>query len=258
MEERYGQSLFDRSGPLLVPTEAGKIVLLNAESILRIEKELETKMKEAGGKACLSVCCTPTFGMVYLPNVLNQFVMQNDQCMDFKFTFATPDQAIKGLHDNEYDIVVIEHCEGLDLSPFQTYRLPDDELVFISSRQLALPVPEVPLDLLFQHRLITRKEGCSSNQLLRMNLAAFGREIGDFRSTVIYDDLRITIQTIMDGGGIAFVSGKLVSKLAAGGMVHEHRVDGFRHTRMRTVVMKANGHMARLQQSFLDSILASF
>lgn len=258
LEDRYGYQLLDRSGPLLVPTEVGRIVLEKADQILHVEKELEERLKQVGGKARLSLCCTPTFGIVYLPQVLNRFILHNADAVDLKFMLYSPEQAIKGLHDNEFDLGVIEHCEDLELTEFQTFELPKDELIFISAPSLNLPEMDIDMETLLRQRLIARKEGCSSRKLLMLNLAAIGRSLGDFRSVVIYDDLRFTIDTVVGGGGIAFVSKSLVTKQLDEGTLREHRVNGFCYNRCRTLALNKNRHMERILQNFIECIYVPF
>lgn len=258
LEDRYGYQLLDRSGPALVPTEVGKMVLERAERILLIEKELEERLKQVGGKERLSFCCTPTFGIVYLPQVLNSFILQNADVVDLKFMLYSPEQAIKGLHDNEFDIGVIEHCQDLELAEFQTFGLPRDELVFISSPRLNLPDSEVDLELLLKQRLIARKEGCSSRKLLTLNLAGMDRTLSEFRSMIIYDDLRLMIDTVVDGGGIAFVSKSLVASHLNEGALREHSVKGFSCSRLRTLVLNKNRRMERILKNFIECIYIPF
>lgn len=258
LEDRYGYQLLDRSGSVLAPTEVGRIVLDKAERILLIEKELEERLKQVGGKMRLSLCCTPTFGIVCLPQVLNSFVLQNADVVDLKFLLYSPEQAIKGLHDNEFDIAVIEHCEDLELAEFQTFELPRDELIFISSPTLNLTELEIDLDTLLRQRLIARKEGCSSRKLLTLNLAAQGRSLSEFRSMIIYDDLRLMIDTVVEGSGIAFVSKSLVSRQLREGTLRGHRVNGFCSSRLRTLVLNRNRHMERILQNFVECIYVSF
>ncbi len=258
LEDRYGYQLLDRSGPLLVPTEVGRIVLEKADQILLVEKELEERLKQVGGKARLSLCCTPTFGIVYLPQVLNSFILQNADAVDLKFMLYSPEQAIKGLHDNEFDLGVIEHCEDLELTEFQTFELPKDELIFISAPSLGLQEVEIDMDTLLRQRFIARKEGCSSRKLLMLNLAATGRSFSDFRSVVIYDDLRFTIDTVVGGGGIAFVSKSLVTRQLDDGTLREHRVNGFCYNRSRTLALNKNRHMERILQNFIECIYIPF
>jgi len=258
LEDRYGYQLLDRSGPVLVATEAGRVVLAKAEEILRIESELSNELKHMEGKPRLSLCCTPTFGIVYLPNVLNRFILQNADIVDLKFMFYTPEQAIKGLHENEFDVGVIEHCEALELSEFKTFQLPRDELVFISSPCLQLPSIDVDIDHLLPHRLIARKVGCSSRKLLELNMTAIGRSLKDFKRMIIYDDLRLTIDTVIGGGGIAFVSRSLVKKQLEEGSLLEHRLPGFTHNRFRTVALNKKRTPDKVLQNFMDCIFTTF
>lgn len=258
LEDRYGYQLLDRSGSALVPTEIGRIVLEKAEQILLVEKELELRLKQVGGKTRLSLCCTPTFGIVYLPQVLNSFILQNADTVDLKFMLFSPEQAIRGLHDNEFDIGVIEHCADLELAEFQTFELPRDELIFISSPALDLPGAEIDLEILLSQRLIARKEGCSSRKLLAQNFAVLGRSINEFRSLVIYDDLRLAIDTVIEGGGIAFVSKSLVARHLKEGTLREHTVKGFCHSRLRTIAVNKNRQMDRGLQNFIECIHLPF
>lgn len=258
LEERYGYQLLDRSGPVLVATEAGRVVLAKAQEILRIESELANELKHMEGKPRLSICCTPTFGIVYLPGVLNRFMLQNADIVDLKFMFYTPEQAIKGLHENEFDVGVIEHCEPLELSGFKTFQLPRDELIFISSPGLRLPSEGLDIDHLLPHRLIARKVGCSSRKLLELNMAAIGRNLRDFERMIVYDDLRLTIDTVIGGGGIAFVSRSLVKKQLADGSLLEYRLPGFIHNRFRTAALNKKRTMDKVLQNFMDCIFSTF
>ncbi|WP_279384358.1 LysR family transcriptional regulator [Geotalea toluenoxydans] len=152
LEERYGLPLVDRSGPIITPTEAGQIVLQKTEQILLLEKELEAELNSLGRKSRLAFCCTPTFGIVYLPKVLNKFFLSNSDDLDFKFVLNPPEQSLKGLVANDFHVAVIEHCNTLEVPDIITHPLPPDELVFISSPTLKLPAKEVTLEELLQQR----------------------------------------------------------------------------------------------------------
>ncbi|ACM20092.1 helix-turn-helix transcriptional regulator, LysR family [Geotalea daltonii FRC-32] len=237
LEERYGLSLVDRSGQSVTPTEAGRIVLQKTEQILLLEKELEAELNSLGRKSRLAFCCTPTFGIVYLPKVLNKFFLSNSDDLDFKFVLNPPEQSLKGLLSNEFHMAVIEHCNPVEAADVVTMPLPPDDLVFISSPSLAIPT-ELSLEELLQQRLIARREGCSSRHLLQKNLAEHGRSIDDFKGIIMHDDLHLTIQTVLAGSGIAFVSRSLVKDQIQRGQLHEHMVKGFNCTRYRTIIFK--------------------
>lgn len=258
LEERYGLSLVDRSGAVVTATDAGRLVVKKARQILMLEKELENELKNLSNKSRLSLCCTPTFGIVYLPKVLNRFFLANSDDLDFKFVLNTPEQSLKGLLSNDFDMAVIEHCNDLGVKDAICQPLPPDELIFISSPALSMSGAEVTLDELLQQRLIARREGCSSRHLLLKNLAEFGKSMEDFKGSIVYDDLYLTIQTVMSGRGVAFVSRSLVTDQLRTGELTEHTVKGFSCTRFRTLVLNSRQSENRFLQNFSDCIKTVF
>ncbi|MEA3544458.1 MAG: LysR family transcriptional regulator [Thermodesulfobacteriota bacterium] len=239
IEEAFGYSLFDRSGATLLLTTAGEIVLGSAQQILGIENSLLGKLKRINGRKKVSLCCTPTFGSVYLPGVLNRFMLQSGGApTDLNFLLHNPEQALEGILNKEFDIAIVEHCPKADLSAFQTYPLPEDELVFVTSPKLDLASSEHDIESLFRFSLFVREEGCSSRQLLTRGLAEQGKSLDDFAAVVTSDDLRLTCQTVLSGGGISFMSKSLVCEYLETGQMVEHYVKGFPHSRQRKVVVE--------------------
>ncbi len=258
IEEHFDATLIDRSGGKLTLTEAGEIVVKKALQILAIEKELADELLSRGSKSRLSLCCTPTFGIVYLPRVLNLFFMANTSDVDFKFIILSPAQALKGVAEHDFDMAVIEHCGALHLAGASVLRLPDDEMTFIASPELRLSAPDVTLEELQHHRIIARREGCSSRCLLVENLTQFGTGLGGFRSVTIYDDLYLTLQSVVSKRGTAFVSRSLVKDYVRRGEITEHRVPGFRNFRSRSLVFNPERIATPLAASFKDCVLNVF
>lgn len=254
LEEHFGQQLVDRSGPTLVATEAGQLVQARAREMLTLEGTLRDELKRFGNVKRLSLCCTPTFGIAFLPAVLNDFMRRHSDMADFKFIFQQPDQALKGLQERLYDLAVIEHCDAIDLSAFDRCPLADDELVFISAPALGLPLGEVALELLQRQRIYARRDGCSSKELLRRNLAHVGVTFDHFQGLVISDDLQLTIQSVLGSGGISFVSRNLVAGHLQEGRLLLHTVPGFTHQRYRSVVRPRQQHNEELIKEFLQSL----
>ncbi|MBN1957185.1 MAG: LysR family transcriptional regulator [Desulfuromonadales bacterium] len=254
LEDAFGNTLFDRSGTSLLLTTAGEIVLDGARRILGIEDSVLSKLKRIKERQRVSLCCTPTFGTVYLPGVLNRFMLESGSPVDLKFLLHSPDQALEGLISKEFDIAIVEHCLDADLSMFQTYPLPQDELVFVSAPQLNLPAPEMDLDDLLSMCLFARKEGCSSHQLISRGLEERGKSLDDFAGVVTSDDLRLTCQTVLSGGGISFMSKSLVCEYLETGQMVGHYVKGFPHTRCRTVIMDKGRENDPLLRSFARCI----
>ncbi|MCK5912410.1 MAG: LysR family transcriptional regulator, partial [Desulfuromusa sp.] len=239
LEDAFGHSLFDRTGISLLLTAAGEVVLESARRIIGIEDSLLGRLKQVNGRQKVSLCCTPTFGTVYLSGVLNRFMLESGGApTDLNFLLHNPDEALEGILNKDFDISIIEHCPNADLSMFQTYLLPEDELVFVTSPKLDLSSAEHDLESIFKFTLFVRDEGCSSRQLLARGLAEQGKSLDDFASVVTSDDLRLTRQTILAGGGISFMSKSLVCEYLESGQMIEHYVKGFPHSRQRKVIME--------------------
>lgn len=257
MEERYGLPLVDRSGTSICPTQAGLLVLHKAEQILLLEKELENELRSLGRKNRLSFCCTPTFGIVYLPKVLNRFFLAASDDVDFKFVLNPPEKSLKGLLSNDFQLAVIEHCNPVDLAEVVALPLPPDELVFISSPALGMPAV-VSLDTLLQQRIVARREGCSSRLLLQKNLRDAGRSIDDFKGIIMHDDLHLTIETVLAGSGVAFVSRSLIKEYISEGRLAEHSVTGFSCSRLRTIIFKRRHSENPTLMTFINNIRLVF
>lgn len=256
LEEHFGQQLLDRSGQRLALTPAGKVVFAKARDILDKEKELLSCLQATIAKKCLSICCTPTFGMAYLPQVLNEFLRVHSDMNDLKFLFMQPEQALQGLRHEEFDLAVIEHRIDLEFDGFNRYSLPDDTMLVVASPSIELSHLDgnVSLEEIKGLRLFARRDGCSSKELLRKNLTVCGCDFDDFNGIVVSDDLRFTLQSVLAGDGISYVSQALVSKYLACGELIGLRVEGFDHARGRSVVVLPQRSEDVLLKELLESI----
>ncbi len=256
LEERFGHKLIDRSGSKLALTSAGELVMESAKRVLAIQETLIRDLKRLHDKQKISLCCTPAFGTVFLPRVLNSFMMGSSAAVDLKFLFSSPNAAIEGVRNHEFDLAVIEHCGENKLDEFQTCDLPDDELAFVSAPSLNLPNPKLELDTLLTTRLLARKEGCSSRKLVCNGLNAQGHQLDDFNSVLTSDDLHLTCQTVLSGGGVAFMSKDMVREYLEKGQMIAHQVKGFPQKRSRTVVFNKERAEDELLRKFINCIFS--
>lgn len=254
LEDRLGQRLMRRSGPTLSLTPAGELVLEAAYRVLALQDALVRDLQQLTDKQCISLCCTPTFGTVFLPKVLNTFMMENSSSVDLKFLFYSPDRALEGVRNQEFDLAVVEHCRESDLSGFQTYAMPEDELVFVSAPELGLSAPDIALDELLKMRLFARKDGCSSKMLVMAGLSKAGRQLEEFTGVVISDDLHLTCQTVLAGGGVSFMSKSLVQEYLDSGQMVAHYAKGFDHQRCRTIIFNKGREEEEIFRNFVNIV----
>jgi DNA-binding transcriptional LysR family regulator len=256
LEEHYGVQLLNRISPILVPTDAGKIALERFNEILTIERELAQRILELKDNPGVSFCCTPAFGIAYLPDIMKRFILSHSTVAGIKFFFELPDKVLEGLRSGVYQAGIIEHFEPYDYSGFDLFTLPEDELVFVSSPQLEIP-KKTKLDQLFKYDFYVRMEGCCSNRLLLHNLKNMGRNKAEFARTIVCADLHLIIDTVLEGNGITFVSRSLVEQHVMNGKLKIHRLPGFKHFQQRTMVV-SRACSAPLLHDFIKEIQAVF
>lgn len=258
VEEQYGFELLDRSGPIVVPTQAGTVVLEKARQLIEIEKELLAGLNSMQKSSKFTFCCTPAFGIAHLPDVLRGFMLVNADLDNLEFHIDMPDNLVRGLKDNLHNHAVIEHCECLDLSGFTTYSLPDDEMVFISRPELFVSGAPVTIEALFSQPLFTRREGCCSRRFLDMNLKNINRSAGEFRKIIVYDDLHVIIDAVLKGDGVAYLSKCLVADPISKGLLAEHHIDGFQDRKKRTFVVNESVKQEPVTYKFACELLKYF
>jgi len=255
MEDQYGYPLLDRSGPNLLLTDAGAVVAEKAKKLLEIERELLADLHLMNGtRRELSFCCTPAFGMAYLPQIMQRFIQMDDDMNGMKFMFDTPDNILKGLQEQRYDLAVLDHCACLDLGEFKSLDLPADDMVFVSSPSLQLPTPATQLEALLKQTLFSRKEGCCSRKFLDFNMAQQGRATQEFAKSIILDDLHLIIQSVLAGNGVAFISEGVVASHLAAGLLVPHYIEGFQHQRCRKLVCAGCYQQNDLAEKFVTAV----
>lgn len=257
LEDECGYPLVDRSGPLLL-TEAGKVVYDRAHKMLQLEDELLRDLRGLAPRQGITFCCTPSFGLAYLPEVIKKFMRCNPDMSELKFSCEMPDKVLDGLHKGIYQVGVIEHSVDLDLSDLDTWDLPGDEVVFVSPSPLGLAEKTVPLESLMTHDLYIRKEGCCSSRLLELNMKNLGRENSEFKRVIFCDDLHMILDAVLEGNGVAFISRSVVEKHVHHGRLRTHHVDGFVHTYRRTLILNKPAVSDPLLKNFVNDIRAVF
>lgn len=254
LEEQFGHTLLER-GPLLKPTPAGEVVVARARDIVAAARALHQEMAQyAGGEKRLSICCTPTFGLAFLPTILNDFMPRHADLTDFRFLFQQPEQALRGLQERSFDLAIVEHCNPVSAAGIEVISLQQDEVLFVSAPSLGLPVGTIGLDALRPFRLYARRDGCSSKELLIRNLQQAGQSLDAFAGVIVSDDLRLTLQEVAAGRGVAFVSSALAAELLTQGALRSHRVEGFTHARQRSLLVHRDQREAPLVLDFMKSV----
>ncbi|MBN2644886.1 MAG: LysR family transcriptional regulator [Desulfuromonadaceae bacterium] len=253
LEVCCGMQLLDRSGSILVPTAAGQVVLEGARKILQLEEEMGHALRHLQERRCLSICCTPPFGLAYLPQLIKQVVPHQSERDDLQFVFNTPLEGLAGLRSGSFDVVILEHVADLDFSAMQQESLPEEEMVWVSAPCLGLDAGNVSLRALLEQCVLTRRKGTCCHDLLCANLKRAGEKLGRFRRVVVLDDYSLLVREVMAGDGVAFVSRAVVESYLAQGSLVAHTVKGFVTTLQRSLVTRTCDP-SPLQRMFVEGV----
>jgi DNA-binding transcriptional LysR family regulator len=258
LEDLFGCPLLDRSGPTLKPTEAGRLVLEKATEILTIERELMKGLRGTGERMCLSFCCSPAFGISYLPGILKDILLAGAKPENLNILFGTPDDIVRRLTDHLVDVAVLERCGISDLKDYEEYPLPEEKILFVSAPELGIESGTVRLDALTPFRIFVRSGRCCSRILLDGSLRRIGENLDGFGGIITCEDLQVIINAVANGGGIAFLSKGMVRGLLDDGILRAHNVDGFEHNVKRTLVVRKSFRPDMQCAVFLDAVFSAF
>ncbi|GLS82433.1 LysR family transcriptional regulator [Paraferrimonas haliotis] len=260
LEERIGKPLLDRSSSRIVATHAGKVLLDYGSRIIALEDAMLQQIKPNTQRKHFSLCCTPTFGQVYLPNIVQALTERFDKEVELDFVFDQTANAVNGLNQGTYDAIIVEHLEPLDKQTHVFECLPPDQLIFVASADYPISNNAGELDMkgLLSNRLFTRKPGCSSRALLLQNLKQHGCDLSQFESVIVSDDLRMTLTRITSGHGIALLSTALVRSLLSSGELRGYTIPTFDLMRRRSLLIQRNQSEQALIRAFIDEVHKAF
>ncbi len=231
LEDHYGVPLLDRSKGAVTPSTAGHYVIESSRRILALEHEIEAFAARARGTGRVSLGCTSSFAATYLPALLDRAGSE----VHLTITLDTTGALLEAFEEGRLDVAVFEHCDLSGLPGELRLELPRDEVVFVTpSGQATGEVPGV----LFSRTLYCSASSCCTRVLLEQNLSRVGHGITSFARVVELGDTHVLRSSLADPKSVAFVSRALVASDIRAGVLQEHRVPGFEHERMRSVLAR--------------------
>ncbi len=230
LEEELGVMLFDRSKarePAL--TEAGRIFLDYAQSMLNLQEECREKLSGArqtsAGLVYVGASTVP--GAYLLPSLMARFRKIAPK-IDINVNILDTSAVLEGVLNYSYDFGLVgqvKQDERLKYLP-----LYEDELVLCAAKGL-LPQTDytegVSLEALFSMHLIMREKGSATRQLLEKKLFERGYGFDLFTGVTYINSLEGIKQAVREGLGIAFLSRLSVSEMSAAGLVDVFPLSGY-------------------------------
>ena len=225
LEEELGVTLFDRSKarePSL--TEAGRIFLDYAQSILKLNDECREKLsgqrEKSTGLIYTGASTVP--GIYLLPPLLAGF-RKKHPAIEFNINILDTAAVLEGVFNYSFDLGLVGLLKQDDRLKYLA--LMDDELVFCTAGGLLGQdrfKDGIPLGQLFEHHLILREKGSATRLLLEKKLTEGGFKMDQFKGITYINSLEGIKQAVKAGLGAA-----VVSKLSIADMVGLGELDQF-------------------------------
>lgn len=237
LEETLELTLLDRSGAVLQLTTAGKIVCKNAKTMLVLCRSCYEELDALRQHTKLSFCCTPSYGITYVPKIVRTFMEHNPAVTNFSCSFANIEKIMEGLQNGSFHLAVVEHCDLIQFKGRVLERLADDTMVLVGAPALGVSYPSTTIDDLLAFNVCLRTTGCCSRLVFDMKMAAMGRSLDDFKAVVTYDDVNTILTSVLAGDGISYLARHLVQGFIDEGRLLAFPLPGFEQPLYRSLVV---------------------
>ncbi|MGM0653217.1 MAG: selenium metabolism-associated LysR family transcriptional regulator [Bacillota bacterium] len=227
LEEELGVILIDRSRarePVL--TEAGRLFLDYAQSIINLEEECRDKLsgqlEQFGGLVHVGASTVP--GTYLLPFLLADF-KKEEVLIDYNIDILDTSAVIEGVINYSYEIGFVGLTDYEERLKYIS--LIEDELVLCAKKDL-LNVENkqngVLLEDCFSQHLLVREKGSATRRLLERKLEEKGLDFTSFNGITYFNSLEGIKQAVRAGLGLAIVSKLSVEDMEAFGQVATCRI----------------------------------
>ena len=206
LEREFGVELFDRTGPGLHLTEAGRLLLPWARKLVRVSIEMQEMMSSLQEKIVghLRIACSTTSGKYILPQLAARF---HDRYPWVKVTIlsCTQEHVVPRLLEEEANIGVLsrEAFEGgLESQEFFT-----DHIIFIIPANHTWSVRQFiePVDLIGAP-LIIREPTSGTRRVTLTELGKHDIHLEDLNIFLEVGNAEAIVETVAAGFGVSFVS----------------------------------------------------
>jgi DNA-binding transcriptional LysR family regulator len=219
LEHEFGVELFDRTGPGLRMTEAGRLLLPWARRLIRESIEMQEMMASFQDKIVghLRIACSTTSGKYILPQLAARF---HNRYPWVKVTIlsCTQEHVVPRLLEEEANIGVLSREafeEGLESQEFFT-----DHIILIApgDHKWSLQQP-IELTDLIGEPLIMREPTSGTRRVMLTELGEHDIHQEDLNIFLEIGNAEAIVETVAAGFGVAFVS-----RLSAASVLQIRRV----------------------------------
>ena len=206
LETELGVELFDRSGPKLRLTEAGRSLLPWARKLI-VDSNGLMEMASAlqdGVVGHLRIACSTTAGKYILPQLAARFCRRHPW-VRVSILACTPDRAIPQLQEADANLAVVSYEPREETLESQEFFEDSITLIVASSHPWASRGGIEPGDLLSE-KFILREGSSGTRRVMLSELAKFDISLDDLNVFMELGNAEAIVRTVAAGYGVSFVS----------------------------------------------------
>jgi DNA-binding transcriptional LysR family regulator len=249
LEQRLGQTLLDRSGRRVEPTEAGRLLYRSAQRMLALEEQLYEEVTsdgQLGGTLAIGASTGP--GAHLVPLLLCEFQREHSE-LRVALSIWDTQTVIDHVLDRGLELGVVgalRRQRSLEFEP-----LARDEIVLAVPPDHHAAGGSLTVDDLRNESLIVMQEGAGVRQVVEEELRRAGLRLRGMEPSLELG-LQESVKTAVGAGyGVTFISRTAIEGELAAGTLGAARVEGIEPARQIYVVRARGRALTRAAEAFL-------
>lgn len=217
LEERHAVKLFDRVGRGVVLTEAGRLFLTEARSVLARAAAAEAMLEDLSGlrRGTLRLVASQTTAAYWLPTILAEFQARHP-ALTVELAVGNTDQAAARVREGQADLGIVEG--RIDDPVLAHWPVGEDRLVLV--RQTPFESGGIDPRWLRKARWIMREPGSGTRSSLDDHLRQLGIDPAMLNVALVLPSNESVRTAVEAGAGIAALSSLVVAPALAAGTLH--------------------------------------
>ena len=227
LENEYQTTLFEYHNKQLSLTPAGEVLKRRLTSMKNDEKNIQLEIRSLSNRIeSLSIGVTMTIGEYAIVDRLASFLL-NHPHMNIHLHYGNTALLLGLLDAGEIDMAIIEGNYPKEHYAHKKYSTEDYIAVCAANHQFVSGTPSTVSDLI-KERLIVRKAGSGTRNILEENLLARGLRISNFTHYIELENMHTIISFLKKDCGISFMYKVAVLEELNQNILKEIQLDDFK------------------------------
>jgi DNA-binding transcriptional LysR family regulator len=253
LEDRVGQTLLDRSGRRVEPTEAGRRLYRSAQRMLALEEQLLEEVAAEDGRVVgtLAIGASTGPGAHLVPLLLCEFQAEHPD-LHVALSIWDTQTVIEKVVDRQLELGVVgalRRHRSLEFEP-----LVRDEIVLAVPPGHSAAGGTITVEELRDETLIVMQEGAGVRQVVEEELRRAGLRLRGVEPKLELGLQESVKSAVAAGYGVAFISRTAVEGELAAGRLAAAQVEGVETARQIYIVRARGRTPTRAAEAFLDFV----